>query len=452
MPMSHFLQRLFNLDLRALAFFRMGLACLLICDLFNRSLFLRDHYTKDGLLPLPALFGKFYNSYHFSLNFINDSFLFQAFLFFIFFASSCCLLFGYRTKVATILCWVFIVSLQNRNPMVLQAGDTLLRLLLFWSIFLPLGAFASVDAAMGKGKVTQKTIGNTASFAILFQVATLYLMTGLLKTSPEWWPNLTASLKALHMEQFTTNFGLFIRQFEGFIKAGTAVVYVLELLAFLLLFSPFWMIRLFGALTLMGMHLGFALSMRLGLFPFTDIVSLILFLPSQVWDQFESKTKDRQEQTIAFYDGDCGFCRKLVKVISHLLFVPNIKIKEAQSDEHAFELMERSHSWVLRTDSGENLQEFEGIIALVSLSPYFRFFTWLLNLFVIKWLGTLAYRLVANNRGFFGKLTRKFLREAPPINLRLGWLSSALVLLLSGLCLVWNLAFLPQIDVAFPML
>lgn len=389
--MSRFIARFFILDLRALAFFRMGLGLLLVCDLFNRSWFLKDHYTKDGLLPLSALFAKFANTSHFSLNFVNDTLLFQSLLFTLFLCAAICLLLGYKTKLASILCWVFLVSLQNRNTMLLQAGDSLLRLLLFWSMFLPLGAVASVDAGMSKSKVEQKSIENSASFAILFQVAILYLMTALLKTSPEWWPNLTASLKALHVEQFTTHFGLFIRQFEGFITVGTAFVYGLELLAFFLLLSPFWVVRFVTALALMGMHLGFAASMRLGLFPFTDVVALLLFIPGRVWDYFSTKKEAAQENTTAFYDGGCIFCRKLVKVMCHLLFVPGVQTREAQSDERASALMEQNHSWVLRTETDEDLQEFDGIIALVSLSPYFGFLARVLRLAVVRRVGNFAY-------------------------------------------------------------
>ncbi|MFK7827625.1 MAG: HTTM domain-containing protein [Oligoflexales bacterium] len=448
--MGRILSRSFAIDLRALAFFRIGLGIILICDLFNRFPVLKDHYTKYGLLPLTALFGKFSNTNHFSLYFINDTYLFQSFLFLISFCSAVCFLLGYRSKLAAFISWVLLVSLHNRNIMVLQAGDTLLRLLLFWSMFLPLGKLASVDSGLRKDTCEEKEIKNAASFAVLFQVAIMYLMTFLLKDSPGWWPNFTAGLKALYLEQLTTHFGLFLRQFEGLVQASTAVVYILEVLAFILLFSPFWMIRFFGAIALMGMHLSFALSMRIGLFPYTDIVALILFIPRPVWDYLESKVASQQSKVIVFYDRDCGFCRKLVHIICHLLFVRWVKIKEAQSDDLAFELMERNNSWVLRTEKGENLQEFYAIIALVNLSPYFRFFSRILGLFLFRWLGTLAYRLVAGNRKFFGSISNRLFYDPPPLKLNPGKLVSILILSLSGLCLLWNLTFLPQINVSFP--
>ena len=60
------------------------------------------------------------------------------------------LLVGYRTRLATIGSWILLASIHVRLPVVINAGDTLLRVLLFWSIFLPLGAMWSVDARRGR--------------------------------------------------------------------------------------------------------------------------------------------------------------------------------------------------------------------------------------------------------------------------------------------------------------
>ncbi len=55
---------------------------------------------------------------------------------------------GWRTRLATLFCFVLEASLLNRNRMVLIGGDILLVCLLFWALFLPLGARWSVDATL----------------------------------------------------------------------------------------------------------------------------------------------------------------------------------------------------------------------------------------------------------------------------------------------------------------
>ena len=58
------------------------------------------------------------------------------------------LVLGWKTRFATIASWVLLLSLQNRNTMILSGEDNLALLLLFWGMFLPLGARYSVDSAL----------------------------------------------------------------------------------------------------------------------------------------------------------------------------------------------------------------------------------------------------------------------------------------------------------------
>lgn len=50
------------------------------------------------------------------------------------------LLFGFQTRLATLLCWILVCCLQMRNPYILQGYDQTLRLMLFWAMFIPWGA------------------------------------------------------------------------------------------------------------------------------------------------------------------------------------------------------------------------------------------------------------------------------------------------------------------------
>ena len=52
------------------------------------------------------------------------------------------LVLGYRTRWAVVISLVMLISLHNRAPLVLQGGDNLLLLVLFWMCFLPIGSGA----------------------------------------------------------------------------------------------------------------------------------------------------------------------------------------------------------------------------------------------------------------------------------------------------------------------
>ena len=78
------------------------------------------------------------------------------------------LLLGYRTRLAAFWAFVLLASIHVRTPPLLQAGDTLLRVLFFWSLFLPLGARCSLDArpqpAPQPAEQSVATLGDASTF------------------------------------------------------------------------------------------------------------------------------------------------------------------------------------------------------------------------------------------------------------------------------------------------
>ena len=88
--------------------------------------------------------------------------------------------------MATLVCWVLAVSLQNRNELVLDGGDMVQRVLLFWSLFLPLGEIWSVDSVRRGAAATSTSIANVASAALTIQMASIFFFAALLKTGDAW--------------------------------------------------------------------------------------------------------------------------------------------------------------------------------------------------------------------------------------------------------------------------
>ena len=80
------------------------------------------------------------------------------------------MVFGYRTRLATVVGWVLFVSAVNRNPMVEVGADVLLRQLLFWAMFLPLGAKWSLDAGTQEKTGAVKRYFGGPSIALTLQV------------------------------------------------------------------------------------------------------------------------------------------------------------------------------------------------------------------------------------------------------------------------------------------
>jgi hypothetical protein len=71
------------------------------------------------------------------------------------------LVFGYKTRAAVIGSFIMTVSVHNRNWLVNNGGDDILRALLFISIFLPLSKCFSVDSALTKEKKIERVLSTT---------------------------------------------------------------------------------------------------------------------------------------------------------------------------------------------------------------------------------------------------------------------------------------------------
>lgn len=281
------LRRVLSVDLRALAVFRVAIGGLLAMDVLVRMGDLRAHYTDFGVLPIGPYVDQLASALHISLHFASGTAGWQLFLFALTLLAGLCVMVGYRTRLATVAAWALVVSLHNRNPMVLNGGDVLLRMLYFWGMFLPLSERYSIDATLTADPCRAENAWfGGASAGLVLQVAVVYLCTALLKNGREWWPEGNATLYALGHQELATGFGRWLTHWPGLLRASTFIVYFLELGAAFLILCPFYnaWLRMVALVALAGMHLSFDISLRLGIFPWIDIASLIPLLPSAVCD------------------------------------------------------------------------------------------------------------------------------------------------------------------------
>ena len=182
------LRAVFGLDLRSLALFRIGLGVVLSCDLVQRIGDAESFYGDFGILPRSVLFSEFADPWYWTLHAFSGQSGAVALLFAVQLALALCLLAGYRTRPAALLCWLLVVSVQHRNEFVGHGGDQLLRTLLLWSLFLPLGARWSVDSALAGGDRSRLPPWLSAgTAALVLQTCFLYWSTLLLKWHPDWW-------------------------------------------------------------------------------------------------------------------------------------------------------------------------------------------------------------------------------------------------------------------------
>ncbi|MFV0444497.1 MAG: HTTM domain-containing protein [Planctomycetaceae bacterium] len=291
-PVTSDLTLIFGIDTRTLAVFRVGLALLLLGDLAWRAVDLNAFYTDAGTLPRMTRIQLLESSdtsglvHLWSLHMLSGQAWMQWLMFGIAAAAGLALLIGYRTWLATFVSWILLVSLHARNPVILQGGDVLLRMLVFWSLFLPLGARLSIDRLVHPRRGLPRSVLSIGSFALLLQVASLYVFSVVMKDHPRWHEEFSAVYYALQIDQLTTPFGRWLTQFPSIGRSLTAGTYYFELLGPVLAFLPWFRgwLRFGVVLLFWSFHFGLSLCFHLGPFPYYCYVAWMAFVPGCVWD------------------------------------------------------------------------------------------------------------------------------------------------------------------------
>lgn len=448
------LAEIFGVDLRTLALFRIGLAALILADLGFRTRDLVAFHTDFGAFPR-YIAEMNLHPWAWSLYMFGGSSWFVGLLFAIAAIFALMLLAGYRTRLATVASWVMLLSLQNRNTMVLTGEDVLLIALLFWAMFLPLGARFSVDSALDTSKRRQSHLYfSVASFALLIQGMSMYLFSALLKTDAKWIPDGTAVYYALQLDYFATPFAHWLREWETLLTGLTYYVWSLELIGPLLIFSPF-LLRFFrGALQLafITMHIGFFLCLEIGMFPLVSIVMNLTFTQGWVWDRLALRFERPGARGVSVhYDGGCDFCRKTCLLLRTFLILPGTPIRPAQDDAETHALMRAKDSWVVRDGTGAAYLRWAAMVRLVEVSPLFAPLARMLQWRPAMALGNRFYRFVAARRRGFSRLSATLLPYRDQTLARPLWREG-----IAGIALIFitfqNISTVPEFGVKRPEL
>jgi hypothetical protein len=280
------LRGLYRLDVRALGLMRIGVALVVISDLIIRWRDLGAFFTDDGIWPTRLLHNFGWQKGYWCFHEWSGSYGFATVLFCIHLLVAFGLLLGYKTRLCTFLVWIFTISLHNRNLFILQSGDDLLRVTLFWALFLPWGHALSLDS---KKYSTKEQHTGLAAVGYLLLIASVYLFTVLLKNSNEWHSDASAVYYALSLDQLRLPLGDMIYQHPQLMQFLTKMVYFTELIIPILILFPTrnkW-IRLSAIGLISLMHIGIGLSLYVGLFWIINITTALAILPPEFLDRFK---------------------------------------------------------------------------------------------------------------------------------------------------------------------
>jgi hypothetical protein len=280
------LSELFAVDVRSLAALRIVLALLVLGELlFNQIPNLEIFYTDQGILPRD-LCQDYLGRGYWSMAWLSGESHFIGLLMAANAIAAIGLLIGYQTRAVTAICLVLVWSLQIRNPLVLTAGHILLRMLLFWSLFLPLGAIWSVDSRI---RATRKPAGkvlSVASAALLLQLAYMYFFAGLAKLNEHWMSGRGVEL-ALQLEMYVKPLGHILRDYPAWLSAAAWATLILEIAGPVALFLPG--VSKLSRPILMALfcilHWAIWMTISIGIFSLAAMAAWLIFVPGQWWDR-----------------------------------------------------------------------------------------------------------------------------------------------------------------------
>ena len=287
LAVSRGLRRSFTLDVRGLAAFRIGLGVLLVVDCLLRSRDFSLMYTADGVFPPDVLVAFHRDPFRWSLAFLADSPWWAAVVLAAEGVVGAMLAAGWGTRVATVVAWAVVVSVIRRTMPAANAGDLWLACLLFWSMFLPLGAVWSIDARgrAATGEPPPAAALSVATVALVLQLVFVYLGAGFAKCNATWFSG-EAMAHALSVHDHGRPLGMIVAQADWLARPITWAVLVAELVApVVLVVWPATPVRVFLLVAFAVFHVAIWLTMSVGLFAAIGMTAWLPLVPAAVWDR-----------------------------------------------------------------------------------------------------------------------------------------------------------------------
>ena len=283
---------------RPLSIFRIFFAGLLLKNAIYSIPLATEFYSDAGYVPRSALWDGLARTSRFS---IMDAmpYSWMAIIFFSIWAGvALSLLVGNRTKLMVIINFVIVLSIHERNVYILNGADTVIRVLSFWMLFLPLGDHYSVDALRKRLSLYRRSrniedlrVKNNVSTTFAFplrifqlQIAIIYLFSFIEKLPGDAWKTGDAIYYTLQLKSLTLPTGdIFLDISPLWLMSGLSYFTLfVEVTFIILVFFPLGqpVLKVLALVLGMFLHLGIALTMSIRDFSLVMVISYIVFFDS----------------------------------------------------------------------------------------------------------------------------------------------------------------------------
>lgn len=459
MKLLSYIRESFSLDYRSLALYRFFMGLIVIADVLYRVPDIENFYTDIGLIPRSIFINEMSMPWSLSFHLANGSTLFASCMFLIQLIFGLMLVIGFKTRWAMIGAYLMAVSVHNRNWLVNNGGDDIMRAVLFISIFLPLDKYFSIDSALRRDKKNHhESHFSFWGLSFFIQVFLIYFVSYILKTSPIWRSDYTAAFYSSRLDIFANSFGVWMRDFPLVLKFMTWFTIYLEFIGPLLLLFSFvfgrysWVARTLIIVLFWGLHLGIISTMLIGVFPYLCLVMWMIFIPTPLWNKLMSWIRgSHQDMMTIYFDGDCRFCEKASLILREFFLLPEVRVLPAQVGTEIQREMYEKGSWVITNQKGEMFFHFSGMIELMKHSPILKWIIPFVSRGIVFRFFNRVYFWISHHRQLMSSFSQ-FLefntdKTSHAIFRGVHQLSGAFILLT---LIMWNLTTIKKYDIKAP--
>lgn len=284
---------------------------------------------------------------------------------------------GFETRISSVVVYLCLTSLHQRNFFILHSGDGLMRVTGFFLMFAPAGAALSVDRLLRIWRGEEGTALTPhppwAQRMIQFETAVAYFATFYWKTLGRTWLDGTALYYALRLEEFR-RFPMPEIEHPFLLKLGSWMTLFIEFCCGVLI----WFRETRYAVLLLGvcLQLGIEYTMNVPLFEWMILSTYVTFIPpedlTRFWAWIRRAAVFRWPGSAAVvYDGSSLLCARTADVLRAVdifgrLQVVDMSVPEAAELRHVANWEQARKQVLAVTNSGVH----QGLRGLMALAPF----------------------------------------------------------------------------------
>jgi predicted DCC family thiol-disulfide oxidoreductase YuxK len=297
-----------------------------LLTIYSFGLFAKDavtFFSDAGMLTTQTLSKSMGRPYFTILQWIGSPLGVSLALVALFFAAACFTV-GWHTRISSIVLFLLVTSFHERNNLVLNGGDTVLRTMLFYFMFAPAGAALSVDRIRQRLRQPDgATVGPVlivpwAQRMLQVQVAVIYLVTAYAKSRGSLYHEGTAMYYVFGLVDFNIRGVELLMNYPVLCSFLTYSALLIELtLPFLLWFRS---ARPYAVLLGLFAHGWIIVFMTIPVFGVLMLATYIPFFTELEFRRAAVRIRRwaRSRGARVYFDEDCPTCRRARRLVAAL--------------------------------------------------------------------------------------------------------------------------------------